>query len=34
MRKRHKDYLEEQFEISNPIKKWKILKDLINKRIY
>ena len=31
MRKRHKDYLEEQFEISNPIKKWKILKDLINK---
>ena len=31
MRKRHKDYLEEQFEISNPIKKWKILKELINK---
>ena len=33
MRKRPKDYLEEQFEISNPIKKWKIFKDLINKTI-
>ena len=29
MRKRHKDYLEEQFEMSNSIKKWKIPKDLI-----
>ena len=28
MRKRHEEYLEEQFEISNSIKKWKILKDL------
>ena len=27
----NKDYLEEQLEISNSIKKWKILKDLINK---
>ena len=31
MRKRHKEYLQEQLEISNPIKKWKIMKDLINK---
>ena len=31
MRKRPKDYLEEQFEISNSINKWKILKDSINK---
>ena len=29
MRKMHNDYLEEQFEIGNSIKKWKILKDLI-----
>ena len=31
MRKRYKDHLAEQFEISNSIKEWTILKDLINK---
>ena len=31
MRKRHKEYLQEQLEISNSITKWKIMKDLIKK---
>ena len=31
MRKRHKEYLQEQLEFSNPITKWKIMKNLINK---
>ena len=32
MRKRHKEDLQEQLELSNPIKKWKIMKDIkINK---
>ena len=31
MRITHKEYLQEQLELSNPIIKWKIMKDLINK---
>ena len=31
LRKRHTEYLQEQLEFSNPITKWKIMKDLINK---
>ena len=31
MRRTQRDYLKEQLEIANSVKKWKIMKDLVNK---